>query len=39
MSCGIRARPEWLALYGIDTTTPADRTAFLARIEQRLAGV
>ncbi len=39
MSCGFRARPAWLALYGMDTATPADRTAFLARIEQRMAGV
>jgi NAD(P)H dehydrogenase (quinone) len=39
MSCGLRARPEWFALYGMDTATPADRTAFLARIEQRLAGL
>ena len=39
MSCGFRARPQWFGLYGMDTTTPADRTAFLARIEQRLAGL
>jgi putative NADPH-quinone reductase len=39
MSCGIRTSTEWLGLYGMDDSTPADRTAFLARIEQRLAGV
>jgi putative NADPH-quinone reductase len=39
MSCGFRARTEWLALYGMDTSTDDDRTAFLARVEQRLAGV
>ncbi|MEJ7801160.1 MAG: NAD(P)H-dependent oxidoreductase [Ilumatobacter sp.] len=37
MSCGFRARTMWLALYGMDTATPADRTAFLARVEQRMA--
>lgn len=39
LSCGPRARTEWLALYGMDTTSHADRAAFLTRIEQRLAGV
>jgi NAD(P)H dehydrogenase (quinone) len=39
MSCGLRTGAEWLGLYGMDDVTPADRTAFLARIEQRLAGV
>ncbi len=39
MSCGTRARTTWLPLYGMDTATPADRTIFLARIEQRLAGL
>jgi putative NADPH-quinone reductase len=39
MSCGLRTNTEWLGLYGMDDSTPADRTAFLARIEQRLAGV
>ena len=39
MSCGWRARTTWLALYGMDTASPADRTAFLARVEQRTAGV
>lgn len=39
LACGLRTRTEWLALYGMDTTDHADRTAFLARVEQRLAGV
>lgn len=39
MSCGVRARTTWLALYGMDTAAPADRAAFLDRVEQRLAGV
>jgi putative NADPH-quinone reductase len=39
LSCGIRTRTEWLGLYSMEDATPADRTAFLARIEQRLAGV
>jgi putative NADPH-quinone reductase len=39
MSCGWRARPEWLALYAMDTTTDAERTGFLAEIEQRMATI
>ena len=39
MSSGLRTRTEWFGLYGMDTASAADRTAFLARIEQRLAGV
>lgn len=39
MSSGLRTRTEWFGLYGMDTATAADRTAFLARIEQRMAGV
>lgn len=39
MACGWRTRTEWLPLYGMDTVEHADRAAFLARIEQRLAGV
>lgn len=37
MSCGFRVRTTWLAIYRMDTATPADRTAFLARVEQRMA--
>ena len=39
MSSGLRTRTEWFGLYGMDTVSAADRTAFLARIEQRMAGV
>ena len=39
LSCGVRARTEWLPLYGMDTLAHADRAAFLTRVEQRLAGV
>lgn len=39
MSSGIRTRTEWFGLYGMDNANAADRTAFLARIEQRMAGV
>ena len=31
------ARTTWLGLYRMDTATDADRAAFLARVEQRLA--
>ncbi len=37
MSCGLRARVTWLGLTGMDRATAADRTAFLARVEQRMA--
>lgn len=39
MSSGLRTRTEWFGLYGMDTVNAADRTAFLARVEQRMAGV
>lgn len=39
MSSGLSTRTEWFGLYGMDTVSAADRTAFLARIEQRMAGV
>jgi putative NADPH-quinone reductase len=39
MSCGLRVRTSWLGLYAIDTSTPAQRQAFLARVEQEMAGV
>ncbi len=39
MSCGLRARTRWLALYGLDTSTEADRSAFLTKVTQRMAGV
>jgi len=37
MSCGWRARPRWMALYRMDTATDEERTAFLRRVEDRLA--
>lgn len=36
MSCGWRARPSWLALYGIDTSSDADRAAFLDKVEAKV---
>ena len=37
MSCGIRVRTSWLGLYAVDTSTAAERQAFLAKVEQRMA--
>ena len=37
MSCGIRARPTWLAMYAFDTADDADRRRHLERIATRLA--
>jgi NAD(P)H dehydrogenase (quinone) len=37
LSCGVFARTRWLALYSMDTATDADREAFLARINDRMA--
>lgn len=37
MSCGWRARPRWLGLYAIDTAGPAERAAFLDRVEHTMA--
>ncbi len=39
MSCGVRARTTWLALYAMDTTTDTDRSRFLADVEHRLATI
>lgn len=39
MSCGIRARPRWYGLYGVDTSTAGDRAAFLARVEREMAAL
>jgi NAD(P)H dehydrogenase (quinone) len=39
MSCGFRVRTSWLGLYAIDTSTTAHRQAFLARVEQEMAGL
>ncbi len=35
--CSRRARSTWLALYGIDHADHGQRTAFLDRVEQRMA--
>jgi putative NADPH-quinone reductase len=35
--CHPLARTTWLAMYGVDTSTPAQRTAFLNRVERKLA--
>lgn len=35
MSCGIRARTTWLALYEMDTRTPDERRRFLADVDER----
>ena len=39
MSCGWRTRATWLGLYAMDTSTEADRRAFLGRIEIRMAAL
>jgi NAD(P)H dehydrogenase (quinone) len=39
MSCGWRTRTTWLGLYAMDTSTDADRRAFLGRIETRMAAL
>lgn len=36
MSCGWRTRCHWLGLYGIDTSTEAERTAFLDRVRHSM---
>jgi putative NADPH-quinone reductase len=37
LSCGLRVRTSWLGLYAIDTSTAAERHAFLAEVEQKMA--
>jgi putative NADPH-quinone reductase len=39
MSCGLRARPTWLALYGIDTSSETRRRQFLDQIEAKMAAL
>ena len=36
MLCARRCRRTWLALYGMDTSTPQQREAFLAHVEREL---
>lgn len=35
--CSRTTRVTWLALYGVDSRPPADRTAFLAKVERHFA--
>ena len=37
LSCGLRARTTWLALYGIDASSESRRRAFLDRVEEKMA--
>lgn len=37
LSTGVRTRSTWLAMYGVDSATGADREAFLDRCEQKAA--
>ena len=39
LSTGVRARLDWLALYGIDSCTPEDRERFLDRVSTRMGGL
>jgi hypothetical protein len=32
--CHPLCRPSWLAMYGLDTATSADRAAFLTRVDR-----
>ena len=36
-SCGLRARPHWFGLYGVDGSTVDERDAFAARVERAMA--
>jgi putative NADPH-quinone reductase len=37
MSCGLRTRTRWMAIYGLDRSDHDDRTAFLDRVERKMA--
>ncbi len=37
MNCGWRASTKWLAMYSTDTSTAAEREAFLERVERSMA--
>ena len=39
MSCGWRAKPTWMGLYALDTTTEADRRRFVSGVERKMAGL
>ncbi len=36
VTCNVRCRTRWVAIYNVDRSTPADRTVFLERVEQRM---
>jgi NAD(P)H dehydrogenase (quinone) len=36
-ACNVRCRTHWIAFYGIDRASPAARSAFLDRVEERMA--
>ena len=39
LSCGLRVRTRWLAMYAIDTSTPSAREEFAARVEREMAAL
>jgi len=39
MLCARRCRRTWLPLYGMDTSTPEQREAFLAHVERELGAL
>lgn len=38
-SCGWRCRTSWVAMYGVDTSSPEQRARFLERVSRRLGRV
>ena len=39
LSCGVRVRTRWLAMYAIDTSIASDREDFAARVEREMAAL
>lgn len=39
LSCGVRVRTRWLAMYAIDTSTASAREEFAARVEREMAAL
>lgn len=39
MSCGLRARTRWIAMYGVDGSSADDRSRFLDRVERAMVRV
>lgn len=37
LACGRRTSCRWFGMYGVDTTTPNERTEFAARVERELS--